>query len=386
MNDWTPRLVCYRCHKPQVTCICSGLVRVPNQTEVMVLQHPRERLHPIGTARFAQLGLARSRVEVAWNVGTLESTPPAWLPAGTALLYPTDDARDLRTLPRHELPRQLLVLDGTWSTAHTLYRDKPWLHALPHLRFLPSAPGRYRLRREPQHDYVSTIEAIVEALRIIEPTTDGLDALLAAFDAMIDRQIAYVGSDTSAPRTRSRRRPEGQRRLPHALVEGFSRVVVVYGEPSRPFREEDREFVYFSAVSLEGGARFERVVMPAAGLPDPIHLGHMGLTPADFAGAASRETFAEEWLAFLGRCGPQPLVAAWNQRTLDLLARSTGQPASRLTLKGAYRSLHGTCAQDLEQVIERHGLTLAPNSLRGRAARRLAGAIATAEFLHAGAS
>jgi DTW domain-containing protein len=384
--DWTPRPVCYRCHKPQVTCICSGLQRVPNRTEVLVLQHPRERLHPIGTARFAQLGLERSRVEVAWNAGAHETSPPAWIPSGTALLYPTPDARDLRAVPPDELPRQLLVLDGTWNTARTLYRDKLWLHTLPHYRFLPSAPGRYRLRREPQHDYVSTIEAIVEALRILEPTTRGLDALLAAFDAMIDRQIAYVGSDTSAPRTRSRRRPAAQRRVPHALVEGFSRVVVVYGEPSRPVREQDREFVYFSAISLGDRTGFERVMMPLGGLPDPIHLGHMGLTAADFTGAATGACFAEEWRAFLGRCGPEPLVAAWNQRTLDLLARCTDLPASRLTLKGAYRSLHGCDAEDLEQVITRHGLALTPNTLRGRAARRLAGAVATAEFLHAGTS
>jgi DTW domain-containing protein YfiP len=185
-----PRAHCHRCHKPQLTCVCASILPVDNRTRVLVLQHPRERLHPIGTARFASLGLLNARVEVAWNAAHHEEVAPGWLPEGTALLYPAADAHDLRELPQAERPAQLLVLDGTWHTARTLYRDKKWLHALPHYRFLPAQPGRYRLRREPQADYVSTIEAIVEALSILEPETTGLDGLLAAFDAMIDRQLS----------------------------------------------------------------------------------------------------------------------------------------------------------------------------------------------------
>jgi len=39
---------------------------------------------------------------------------------------------------------------------------------LSHYRLAPAQPGRYRIRREPQLDYLSTIEAIVAALRILD--------------------------------------------------------------------------------------------------------------------------------------------------------------------------------------------------------------------------
>src|SRR5690349_8354900 len=108
-------------------CVCARVPRVENKTKVLVLQHPRERTHAIGTARLARLGLANAHVEVAWDAGSHESEPPAWLPSDTALLYPSPEARALESMAPDERPKNLLVIDGTWHTARTLFRDKAWL-------------------------------------------------------------------------------------------------------------------------------------------------------------------------------------------------------------------------------------------------------------------
>lgn len=385
-SSFVPRAVCYRCHKPEITCICRTLPRVENRTPVLVLQHPRERLHPIGTARFASLGLANARVEVAWNAGARETERPHWIPEDAALLFPSKHARDLRELAPEQRPRALVVLDGTWSTVRTLYRDKLWLHSLPHYRFSPGAPGRYRLRREPQLDYVSTIEAIVEALHILEPETPGFTELLAAFDAMIDQQLTYVGRGGIHERRRKRRRPAAERRIPHALVRDFDRLIVVYGESSRPKEGPVREFAYFTALALHSGARFERLTLPESGPPDAEHLHHMGLVRTDFDAAHGCESFRGAWAEFLASCGPSPVLAAWNQRTLDLLARITGTRPQEAVLKGAYRAVHGTDARNLEDVIERRGIEPPRYGFKGRAGVRLGNAVAVARLLHARAS
>jgi DTW domain-containing protein YfiP len=381
----TFRAVCHRCWKPEVTCICARLPRVDNRTPVLVLQHPRERLHPIGTARFAQLGLERARIEIAWGAGEVEDVAPAWLPRDAGLLYPSPHARLLDDVPERERPAQLLVLDGTWHTAKTLYRDKRWLHALPHFRLLPSAPGRYRIRREPQHDYVSTIEAIAGALAILEPEITGLPALLAAFDSMIDDQIRFAQARSGERRTRTKRRPRAELRVPHALVSGFERLIIVYGESARPRGGEAREFCYFGAHAVATGADFLCAVEPSTGLPDAEHLDHMQLTAADFAGACSPDEFRARWQQFVSAAGPRPLFAAWNQRTLDLLALATGDALSRLSLKGAYRAVHGSAELGIAQVIARRELSLPATPASGRARERLGGAIAVARFLHDGA-
>jgi DTW domain-containing protein YfiP len=377
------RAECYRCHKPALTCICARLPLVNNRTEVIVLQHPRERLHPIGTARFARLGLARSTVRVAWNAGACETQPPAWLTPDTGLLYPSPHAQELHTLPREAHPARLLVLDGTWHTAKTLYRDRKWLQQLPHYRLSPEQPGRYRLRREPRHDYVSTIEAIVEALGILEPETPGLRELISAFDAMIDLQIDLASERRGAKRTRKSRRPKAMRRIPHALVEGYERLVVVYGESARPAAGDAREFVYLVAEALASGARFSCLSRPSTGMPELAHMGHMGLTQEDFAEAVTPAELCARWQTFFAQCGDKPMVAAWNQRTLELLARATGQTLTRVALKGAYRAVHGVDAKSLEEAAQQRGLVLQANGFLGRAGRRLAGAVAVSQMLHA---
>jgi DTW domain-containing protein len=378
MSEFTPRAVCYRCRKPQTLCICASVPSVDNRTGVYVLQHPRERNHSIGTARFAQLGLRNVRVEIAWNAGDVEATRPAWLPEGAALLYPRPDALDLRDLPAAQHPKHLVVLDGTWHTARTLYRDKQWLHALPHVRFTPDAPSRYRLRKEPAADYVSTIEAIVEALRFIEPETAGLDALLGAFDAMIDAQLEHVGKRAGRPK--NSKRPLAHRKLPRALTDALDQLVVVYVETLRQRDDLPRELVQVAAVSLATGELFERMVQPTQGAPTPESLCYMRLAPSDFDAGIPAATLRQELQAFLSRCGKTQL-AAWNQSTLDLVARALGAPASKISLKSAYRGLHGCGEHGLDEVMVKEGLDPAPLPLRGRAAIRLARAAAVARHL-----
>jgi DTW domain-containing protein YfiP len=376
-----PRAVCYRCDKPAVTCLCARVPHVENRTSVTVLQHPRERVHPLGTVRIARLGLSRLSVEVAWNAGTREDTPPAWLPSGAALLYPGPDARPLEDLLPHERPPHLVVIDGTWHTARTLFRDKAWLRRLPRYRLSPTAPSRYRIRREPARDYVSTLEAIVEALRVLEPDTEGLDGLLAAFDSMIDEQLVFIEGRPGVPRVRERR-AEAWRRRPRALAEDFGRLVVAYGESARPDPRGPRALVQWTAVARATGEAFECFLRPEWGLPSPAHLAHMRLREEDFDGGADVPSFVRRWAEFLARSGPLPIVAAWNQSTLDLLATTTGTVASRVALKSAYRSLRGGGSGSLDEVARAERVVEAPLPFRGRAAERVARAVAVSELLH----
>ncbi len=182
---------CWTCYKPRALCLCGRVPRVGNRTRVTILQHPRERFHPIGTARLAWLGLENAEILRPRSPVTRSLAVPHRPAPGAGLLFPRAEARDLADLPVGGRPSELIVLDGTWGQARKLYRANPWLAELPHYALSPEAPTRYRIRRAPRASYVSTIEAIVGALRILEPATPGLEGLLEAFDRMIDEQAAY---------------------------------------------------------------------------------------------------------------------------------------------------------------------------------------------------
>lgn len=367
---------CYACFKPAPLCVCGRVPRVQNRTRVLVLQHPRERFHPIGTARLATLGLANADLQVAWAARPA-STAPFPLTPRTGLLYPAPDAVDLASLPASQRPTELVVLDGTWHHARTLYRDQRWLHALPRYRFTPPEPSRYRIRREPDARYVSTIEAIVYALRALEPDTAGLDQLLSAFDSMIDDQLGFVLARSGPRRVVERRR--ASRAIPRAMAEERERLIVAYGEsggtPGHGVR--DRNVVQWVAVRPFDGARFEALVRPETPL-DPHHLDMMGIAAADLASGLSPAELRDAWARFVR---PGDVIASWNQSTLALLRAADLVGERTLLVKGAYcATVRGTCGA-LDDVVARLGLHVTPPPFRGRAARRVANAMAVVGYL-----
>jgi hypothetical protein len=105
----------------------------------------------------------------------------------------------------------------------------------------------------------------------------------------------------------------------------------------------------------------------------------MSLLPQQVAEGASAEQLAERWRAF---SRPTDTVAAWNQSTLDALQHAD-LVAGGLTLKSVYSAVTRVRAGTLDEVIAREGLAPRALPLTGRAAVRLASAVAVARRLAA---
>jgi len=381
--ETSPRRVCYRCHKPQITCICARVPRVHNRTAIFIVQHPRERFHPIGTERIARLGLERVHVEVCRHT---RMERPAALPAGAGLLYPGgDDVPELATLRAEERPPALVVIDGTWAHAHTIFRDNPWLHELPRYSLRPEQPGRYRIRREPSAECVSTIEAIVQALSVLEPDTPGLPGLLTAFDSMIDEQIRFV-NDKHAGRRRRARPVRASRAMPPVLVHEPERVLLAYTES---WSERDgtrrakraagnRQLLRVSAVRVSNGTLFDRVVRPSTTSPTKRHLECMGVSEATLAQGLSLDVMRDAWRALRQ---PDDVVLAWDQSTLDMLHAKLDADVETLLLKSVYCNARLKRSGSLDCVVQRESLHAAALALPGRAGVHLANAMSVLELL-----
>lgn len=341
----------------------------------MILQHPRERFHPLNTARILRLGLSRVRLEVPPVRRDRSLRHRLELAPGAGLLYPHDEARRLDRCPPGERPTELVVLDGTWSHARRLYEENGWLRALPHYALAPAQPGRYRIRGEPADHCLSTVEATVQALQVLEPETAGLDALLGVFDAMIDTQVEQIQGHGARPRYK-RPRQRASRRVPQLLGRAPERTVVAYVE-TVPGQGERRP-VHWVAWRQDTGECFERILRPSGPPPAPRQLAHMMLSPRDLERGHRLDQILEAWRRFLGE---DPVVAAWNKSTLDVLRDAGGLTGTGVMLKAAYCNVfHGACGS-LEAVVEREGLTPAELSCSGRAGQRLGLAVAVLGWL-----
>ncbi len=190
------RAQCSRCLRPQTHCLCALIPQLDSRTRVLLLQHPSEVGHALNTARLADLGLLNAELrvgEVFEDLATLLN-PPGYQ---ARLLFPGEGAQLIDTAePSDEsLPWLLVVPDGTWRKARKLLHLNPLLAQLPRVTLPEGAVSRYRLRKAPGPGALSTLEAIVQALEILEAPTS-FTPLLRPFEALIEGQIEAMGADT----------------------------------------------------------------------------------------------------------------------------------------------------------------------------------------------
>ncbi|QJI27876.1 DTW domain-containing protein [Pseudomonas sp. ADAK18] len=184
---------CSRCLRPLTHCLCPLIPSLDSRTRVLLLQHPSEVNHALNTARLAALGLMNAQLvvgEVFENLPALLNVPGY----RTRLLFPAEDAQPLQAYTPSDEPLLLVVPDGTWRKARKLLHLNPLLAALPRVTLAEGAVSRYRLRKAPGPGALSTVEAIVQALQVLEAPVS-FEPLLKPFEALIEGQIAAMGDE-----------------------------------------------------------------------------------------------------------------------------------------------------------------------------------------------
>lgn len=193
---------CARCGKRTALCVCTGIEPFANRIQLVILQHPQEQDADLGTASLAALHLKSAVVKVglSWpNLGkVLGRTADA---KNWAVLYlgPARGVagRDVTVVDKRgePLPDQdaslrgiegLIVLDGTWSQAKTLWWRNAWLLKCRRIVLTPKAPSLYgKLRKQPRREGLSTLEASARALSVLERNATLEPAMLATFSRLL---------------------------------------------------------------------------------------------------------------------------------------------------------------------------------------------------------
>ncbi len=194
---------------------------VDNKVRVLVLQHPQEQDHALGTAGLLVRTLAHARLAVglSWrNLGHALGEPAEVRDWGVLYLGSAHAAgqgplvavdRKGQPLPDQEMAlaglKGLVVLDGNWAQAKALWWRNAWLTKLRRFVVVPDGPSLYgNLRKEARPDAVSTLEAVALALSAVETDPTVRERLLAPFRELI-RKARAVGVQ-GGKRDRRRRR------------------------------------------------------------------------------------------------------------------------------------------------------------------------------------
>lgn len=189
------RIICQNCQRPVPVCFCHTLKMVDNDWPVHILQHKQEAKHAIGTAIIAQLSLQNCQLLTAGNNLCEQKLAQLISDQQPLLIYPGTDSQPLKEIVG-QTARPLIFIDSTWRKSKRMLLESPQLQSLPKVVFTPTQPGRYHIRKEPNANARSTLEAIVTVLSTLEKTPEKYQSLLATMDWMIQQQIGHMGVDT----------------------------------------------------------------------------------------------------------------------------------------------------------------------------------------------
>lgn len=161
----------------------------------MILQHPQEQDALLGSAQILAASLPKVKLVIGLSWANLAHAlgEPNVDARRWAVLFPERVAPADRVSQRGSTfePSQLegiVVLDGTWSKAKTLWWRNPWLNKLGRMSLTPKQPSIYgRLRAEPRRSYISTLEAAAAALTLCGEPPEIEAGLLRVFRTLVQR-------------------------------------------------------------------------------------------------------------------------------------------------------------------------------------------------------
>ena len=199
--------VCPRCLKPMSLSVCDEVVPIDNRVGLLILQHPQEQDKLLGTARLTAVSLTNAIFKVGLSWASLAKAlgrpadPKRWaiLHLGSARPGDFPKGREIVVLDKkgNAVPDQdralagiegVVVFDGTWSQAKTLWWRNAWVLKGKRVALNPRYPSLYgKLRREPRREGLSTIEAAAMLLSRIEKRPEIETRLVENFQKMLDR-------------------------------------------------------------------------------------------------------------------------------------------------------------------------------------------------------
>ncbi len=202
------RSLCSTCLQPDQGCYCSYVKRFDPGMEFVILIHPIEVRRRIATGRMSSLCLQNSYLISGEDYSMNQQVKQLIADPGfySVILYPganSDNLSPMTSQQRQDLfphtkKLRIFVIDGTWATAKKMIRKSTNIQNLPKICFSPEKPSNFRVRRQPNANCFSTIEAIHQSIELLgqvsgyDLTSRQHDNLLHVFDKMVERQLEYV--------------------------------------------------------------------------------------------------------------------------------------------------------------------------------------------------
>jgi len=201
------RVWCKRCGRPERVCVCFAFPDQPFQisTTVHIVQHPREQdFRLLTTVPLLSECIPKDKCIVYRGRRFPISKSPRLHEIcqleNTVVLYPSPDAVSIEEYlnersQRQQLPEQdvnMIVLDGTWREAKSIYFNNKFLHDIRKVKLCGSfGKSEFVIKTQPNNASLSTCEAVAIAVGQLENKPELLPVVRKPLKALCDFQIEH---------------------------------------------------------------------------------------------------------------------------------------------------------------------------------------------------
>lgn len=162
---------CEGCGIAKPYCICGKIKNIQIESQVFILTAEREFYRPSSTGRLFGLINKRNTEIIKWE----RSNPSKKLLEvleknrdNVFLVFPMENNIVSKVQIKEVANPIFIFIDGTWKEASKIYRKSEYLKEIPIVSLEPTYESKFDLRKGVGEENLSTIEAIVEVLKIRE--------------------------------------------------------------------------------------------------------------------------------------------------------------------------------------------------------------------------
>ena len=163
---------CADCGLHKNLCICELIPSLTLKTKISLVIHKKELKRTTNTGRLAIKSLTNSELRIRGDedrqaLDLSDLLVPSYR---TFLFFPSEEAIDLdrALVEQSPLPIQLIVPDGNWRQASKVNTRHPELKDIPRVKISTANASTHHLRAEHSPEGMATLQAIAQALEIIE--------------------------------------------------------------------------------------------------------------------------------------------------------------------------------------------------------------------------
>ena len=200
---------CYNCYRPKSSCMCKYINKIETKTKFIILMHPKEfKKVKNNTGFFTHLSLSNSELFIGIDFTNHKQINKIISTHESYILFPSKDALNLskenpKKFKKSDRDMAIFIIDSTWACTKKIFTQSENLKKLKHLSFVSQRVSEYQIKKQPESNYLSTIESTLLVLELLNSwrveniEEEEFNKFLTPFYKMIEYQQKLIQNPLS---------------------------------------------------------------------------------------------------------------------------------------------------------------------------------------------